>query len=269
MAQQNNRKRAGVLLALGAPIVIAVLGVSLGLAAGTAQADNGQSIILGAVCVSTNGGPDCETSTTGVANIAAGVALQVEALNGTAALSADNATDGSSNGGKTAAVAGEGVGSGDSGVYGTGQANGVFGETSNFAASGVYGQNDSTGYGVAGRANSGTGVLGDSANGIGVTANSPNGTALQVTGLAQFSRSGTATVAGTTAVPANSVRVSLPITSASMMTATLQQHVAGVYVIAAVPNVAGGYFTIYLNKKVSTSVGPIAWIVTEMPQAGP
>ena len=45
----------------------------------------------------------------------------------------------------------------------------------------------------------------------------------------------------------------------------LQKVVAGVYVVAAVPNVSGGYFTIYLNKAVSTSVGPIAWIVTEAP----
>lgn len=265
MAQQSNRKRIRVLLALGVPIVVAVAGVSVGLAAGTARADNGQSIILGMICASTSGGPNCETSTTGVVNLASGVAFNVETLNGTAALSADNATDGSANGGKTAGIAGQGEGTGDSGVYGTGQANGVFGETSNSIASGVYGQNDSTGYGVAGRANSGTGVLGDSANGVGVTANSPNGTALQVTGPAQFSRSGTATVAGTSAAPKKSVQVSLPITAMSMMTATLQKYVAGVSVVAAVPNVSGGYFTIYLNKAVKTSVGPIAWIVTEMP----
>ena len=39
----------------------------------------------------------------------------------------------------------------------------------------------------------------------------------------------------------------------------------GVYVVAAVPNVTAGYFTIYLNKAVTTSVGPIVWIVTEHP----
>ncbi len=83
--------------------------------------------------------------------------------------------------------------------------------------------------------------------------------------MAQFSRSGVATVAGSTASPQKSVKVSLPITAKSMMTATLQKFVAGVYVVAAVPNVTGGYFTIYLNKAVTTSVGPIAWIVTEMP----
>jgi hypothetical protein len=50
-----------------------------------------------------------------------------------------------------------------------------------------------------------------------------------------------------------------------MITATLQKYVAGVYVVATVPNVSGGYFTIYLNKKVSTSVGPVAWMVIEHP----
>jgi len=121
------------------------------------------------------------------------------------------------------------------------------------------------GFGVAGRASSGTGILGDSANGTGVLASSANATALKVSGKTQFSRSGVATVAGTSVAPKNSVKVSLPITGKSMMTALLQKHVAGVYVVAAVPNVTGGYFTIYLNKAVTTSVGPIAWMVTEMP----
>jgi hypothetical protein len=154
------------------------------------------------------------------------------------------------------------------GVYGNTFAenqNGVYGHAANTTGSGVYGQNDSTGYGVAGRASTGTGTLGESANGTGVWANSQNATALKVSGKAQFSRSGIATVAGTAAAPKNSVKVSLPITAKSMMTATLQKYVPGVSVVAAVPNVAGGYFTIYLNKPVSTSVGPIAWMVVEHP----
>lgn len=162
----------------------------------------------------------------------------------------------------------EGVASTGTGVYGNTFAanqNGVYGHANNASGSGVYGQNDGAGYGVAGRASGGIGTLGDSANGIGVWASSQNATALKISGKAQFSRSGVATVAGTSAAPKNSVKVSLPITAKSMMTTTLQKYVAGVYVVAAVPNVAGGYFTIYLNKPVTTSVGPIAWIVTERP----
>ncbi len=154
------------------------------------------------------------------------------------------------------------------GVYGNTTAdgqNGVYGHAANTSGSGVYGQNDGTGFGVAGRASGGTGTLGDSANGTGVWASSQNATALKVSGKAQFSRSGVATVAGTSAAPKKSVKVSLPITAKSMMTAMLQKYVPGVSVVAAVPNVAGGYFTIYLNKSVTTSAGPIAWIVTERP----
>src|SRR6266511_70444 len=143
--------------------------------------------------------------------------------------------------------------------------NGVYGHASNAAASGVYGQNDGTGYGVAGRAGSGTGVLGDSANGIGVVAQSQNATALKVNGKAQFSRSGVAYVVGTSTAPRNWARVNIAITAKSMMTATLQRYVPGVFVLAAVPNVTGGYFTLYLNKAVTTTVGPIAWMVTERP----
>jgi len=162
----------------------------------------------------------------------------------------------------------EGVTGTGTGVYGNTAAegqNGVYGHASNTSGSGVYGQNDGAGYGVAGRAAGGIGTLGDSANGIGVWASSQSATALKVSGKAQFSRSGVATVAGTAAAPKKSVKVSLPITAKSMLTATLQKYVAGVYVVAAVPNVAGGYFTIYLNKSVTTSAGPIAWIVTERP----
>ncbi len=154
------------------------------------------------------------------------------------------------------------------GVYGNTGAegqNGVYGHAANAGGSGVYGQNDGAGFGVAGRASGGIGTLGDSANGTGVWASSQNATALKVSGKAQFSRSGVATVAGTSAAPKKSVKVSLPITAKSMMTAMLQKYVPGVYVVAAVPNVAGGYFTIYLNKSVTTSAGPIAWIVTERP----
>ena len=77
-------------------------------------------------------------------------------------------------------------------------------------------------------------------------------------------------VAGTGSSPTNMVFVSLPVTAKSMMTATLQKYVPGVFVVAAVlkpGKVAGSYvgFTIYLNSQVTTSVGPIAWQVIEHP----
>jgi hypothetical protein len=224
MAQQSNRKIARVLLAVGAPLVVAVAGVSLGLAGGSARAGNGQSIILGAAC--SGSGTNCATSETDVKNTASGVAFEADSTSGEVALYGVNSSKG--------VIPAFGVwgASGDIGVFGSGTASGVSGE---------------------------------STTGIGVQAYSPNGTALMVNGKAQFSRSGVATVAGTAASPKNSVRVRMPISAKSMMTAVLQKYVPGVYVVAAVPNVAGHYFAIYLNKAVTTSVGPIAWMVTERP----
>jgi hypothetical protein len=168
---------------------------------------------------------------------------------------------------------------------GSGPGNGVEGISGSSSASGVYGQNHSTsgGYGVAGRSSAGplgaqvgagvlgentstgVGVWGHAVNGTGAYADSPNGYALQVNGKTTFSRSGVATVVGTSSAPTNKAKVPVPITARSLMIATLQKYVAGVFVVAAVPSVTGGYFTIYLNKSVSTSVGPIAWQVIEKP----
>jgi hypothetical protein len=158
-------------------------------------------------------------------------------------------------------------------TYATASGYGVYGTADSIQGYGVYGEQLGTGFGVAGRATTqaGTavGVLGDAPNspdGIGVDAASATGTALRVRGTAQFSRSGRVSVKGTSTTPKNSVRVTLPITSTSMMIATLQStSVSGVWVVAAVPNVAGDYFTIYLNKSVQTTVGPIAWMVFERP----
>jgi hypothetical protein len=120
----------------------------------------------------------------------------------------------------------------------------------------VYGTNLGSGNGVAGRADTGTGVLAASNSGI----------ALKTDGKTQFSRSGIALVQGTAATPTNAVQISYPgLTNKSMVFATLQNRAAGVFVAAAVPNASGGYFTIYLNKSVSKTVGPIAWMVTERP----
>lgn len=231
MAQQSNRRIVGVLLAAGALIVVAVAGVSLGLAGGSAQADNGQPIILGAACSGT--GTNCATTGTVVKSTTSDVAFAAQAANGEAALAGANSAKG-----LIPAF----------GVWGTSQDIGV----------------DGSGAVI--------GVAGDSTTGTGVSAFSLDGTALEVDGRARFGLSGVVTVAGTAASPKSSVRVRMPIQSAplpitakSMMTALLQEHVPGVYVVAAVPNVPGNYFTIYLNKAVTTSVGPIAWMVTERP----
>ena len=238
MAQKVSRKSVRVLLAVGAPIVVAVVGVCLGITAGPAQADNGQSVILGVTCF--NPGTNCETSGTAVYNTGSGPAFDARAYHGEAGLVGENYSNPRKVGGIAAGVWGAGSGPGAIGVFGDG------------------GQ---------------SGVLGESDGGTGVDALSLRGIALKVEGRVQLSLSGVATVAGTAASPKNSVRVRLPettvrtypITAKSMMTALLQKYVPGVNVVAAVPSVRGHYFTIYLNKAVTASVGPIAWMVTERP----
>src|SRR6266571_1169336 len=82
MAQQRSRKVVRVVLAAGAPIVAAVLGVSLGWAGGSARADNGQPIILGAAAACGGTGTNCESSTTQIENT--GIGPVVQALQRTA-----------------------------------------------------------------------------------------------------------------------------------------------------------------------------------------
>jgi hypothetical protein len=223
------------------PVSVALVALAIAFIAGTgaaADATQGQAVIAGQ--------NNSETSETIIVNQGAGTGMSVYG-SGDANGVYGSGYFGIHGFGTQAGVVGEAASGG----------NGVFGATSSNTASGVYGQNNGTGYGVAGRANL--------SGGTGVLAESTDGTALVVNGKAQFSRSGVATVTGTSTTPKNSVKVTLPVTAKSMVFATLQKRVAGVYVVAAVPNVAGGYFTIYLNKSVATSVGPIAWQVIERP----
>ena len=136
---------------------------------------------------------------------------------------------------------------GGNGVHGTGGTNGVSGTTANPAASGVFGENTTSGFGVAGRANAGTGVLADSLN----------GTALDVQGVASFSRSGKLTIAaGTSSVTMSGIRID----PSTLVLATLQQDRPGVHVRSADPNPAADSFTIRLNKPVGSNT-KVAWFL--------
>jgi hypothetical protein len=95
---------------------------------------------------------------------------------------------------------------------------------------------------------SGTGVLAE---------NTAGGTALQVAGPAACSRSGVLTVA---AAKTSATQAGVALGSASLVLATLQQNLSGVYVRAAVPNVSGGSFTVYLSKA-PTATAKVAWFV--------
>ena len=133
----------------------------------------------------------------------------------------------------------------------------------------MHGQTGGTGSAVFGEATgNGAGVFGDSASGPGVQARSATGPALNVIGRAQFSRSGTVTIS----YPNKSATVTgVPVTAKSLAFATLQQFLAGRYVVAVVPNLGGSSnsFTIYLNKAPGTSTTPksvvVGWHVIEKP----
>ena len=163
---------------------------------------------------------------------------------------------------------------GETGVYGfsttTPISNGIWGDS--VIGAGVYGTGDTgvygSGYwgiygtgqiGVMGDATSGeTGVYGfagdttppDPAPGVGVqaVAGSDLQTALKVTGKVKFSRSGRVAVAA----GASSKKVTMGgVNASTYVVATLQKRRTGVYVQAVEPGI--GYFTIYLNKAVSSS----------------
>jgi hypothetical protein len=193
-------------------------------------------------------------------------------------------------------------GVGDRGVYGTGVTAGVIGSATGSGGIGVEGNFSSVGVwghgGVVGVKGEGTengveahgGTFGVFADGTdyGVYASAPNhgvygvattnagagleaqaasakGMGLRVSGKTQFSRSGTATIAGTASAPKSSVVLSnVALSGKSLVLTTAQKYVGGVWVAAAVPNVAAKTVTIYLNRTVTVSY-PIAWFIVEKP----
>ena len=52
----------------------------------------------------------------------------------------------------------------------------------------------------------------------------------------------------------------MALTSASWILATVQQNLSGIYVRAAVPNITGSSFTVYLSKAPAASA-KVAWFV--------
>lgn len=106
-------------------------------------------------------------------------------------------------------------------------------------------------------------VISATTNGSGpaVKASNAGGPALTVDGVANFSRSGVATVPGTATHAVQSVTVTdVSLTSTSMILATPQGIVDGVAVEGVVPDLSGSSFVIYLTKAVKVSLA-LAWFV--------
>ena len=289
-AGKSHQRTRRQLMAGGAGALGAVAVASLARAA-PAAASNGQAIIMGQGNQSTSNTfiNDSSGDTTFAAlATSSGTALEGDAVDGTGvAGSSDTGIGVSGVSGSSAANA--------SAVRGeiTSTSPGAF-----FAA--VRGQNDGTsgnGIGVNGsQAGAGWGVYGTSVSGIGVNAsggsgvgvagsgatgvyavgttgvhgianssagmgvlaeNTAGGQALKVNGVAAFARSGVATVS----TGHSAVSMSLPLSSASFVLATIQANVTGLNV-QGVTIVTGspGSFTIHLNKTVAAKT-KVAWFV--------
>lgn len=131
--------------------------------------------------------------------------------------------------------------------------NGVAGVTTADSWGGVIGQDESSGGGY--------GVQGYSAQGVGVSAvaTTSSATALQVEGIATFSRSGLVSIAaGKTSAKVTDVALS----ASSLVLANLQTNLSGVYVEAVVPDVSASSFKIVLSEAVpSGDTASVGWFV--------
>lgn len=165
------------------------------------------------------------------------------------------------------------------GVHGISRGPGLGAGVLGFGPTGVAGSDNG---GDPAGGTGGIGVKGSTTSGIGVQANAanPSATALQATnagggvalqvrgvstfeGVTAFSRSGLATVNGSTATPKNSVKVSsVSLTASSLVLATIQGDPpgTGIAVQGVVTNPTKSTLTIYLTQMVSTHV-KVAWLV--------
>src|SRR5712691_6341306 len=280
-------------LLAGAAAVIGVITGEALAGATPAQATQGSAVLLGQANTGATAGTglfDTGSESAMLADPATGIGVAGQGggngpgVQGVGAGSGSGVVGGGGASGGTG-VTGFGSGSG-TGVVGNGDSDGsgVFGNSGAGNAHGVEGFGSGTGSGVVGNGGAtggagvigigkgnGTGVLGigagtgagvtgqaTAAGGVGVLAqNTAGGPALKATGRAIFSRSGVLTVAaGSSTV----TKTGVALTAASLVLATLQQDVPGVWVRSAVPNVAGSSFTVHLSKAVSAAT-KLAWFV--------
>jgi hypothetical protein len=117
-----------------------------------------------------------------------------------------------------------------------------------------------------------SGVHGSGLNGVEGYTEAPGGvvatntfgeTALRVNGKARFTTSGTTLISHpqSSAVVGSDV-LGLALGSESLVLATMQNNLSGVYVRAAVPDTSTNSFTIFLNQAVPPgSAAKVAWFI--------
>ncbi len=142
------------------------------------------------------------------------------------------------------------------GVVGLSSAgNGVKGITTKDDRGGVigYDQSPGGGFGVQGYTESASGV------GVSAVAVQSAATALQVEGVATFTRSGLESV---TAGQSSATVTGVPLTASSLVLATMQNSISKVYVAAVIPSVSGSSFKIILTKAVPHGdTAQVGWFV--------
>ncbi len=146
----------------------------------------------------------------------------------------------------------KGFSSDNIGVFGYGTVAGIWGTTDENNFNAVVGTDTSE--------NGGYGVVGSSIQGTGVYCEGPI-VALHVEGVATFSRSGSATVPGSSTQAHSTVKVTgVALSESSLILATPQTHVIGVGVAAVVPDVTANTFTIQLTESIKVPMD-VAWFI--------
>jgi len=250
--------RSRIIVAVGAALAV-LFATAMLHGATEAEATQGQPVLAGLTNLEQSGTLLC-LNDTDLCGTAGEVALEANSLvdHGIGMVGAGEIGVEGNARGNSPGVLGQGQSGGGTGVAGNGTY-AVHGASED--GWGVWGQGADRGvYGISDN----EGVVGFS-NNVGIRAESPN-IALRVKGKAEFSRSGTVTIS----YPNKQATVTgVPVTAKSLAFATLQQFLAGRYVVAAVPNLGGSSnsFTIYLNKAPGSSSTPksvvVAWQVFE------
>jgi hypothetical protein len=250
--------RTGVMATAGESALLADPGTGIGVA--------GTGVSTGPGVSGTGGANAAGVFGTGGASGFIGVGGQgtgpSAGVHGTGGPTDGNGVEGYASGNGTGVVGtGSGTGTGVEGGGGPNGGTGVFGVGGGSGTGiGVYGNASGTGDAVYGLSQGGNGVHGvtNAASAVGVLAENPGGgAAFQAVGPAVFSRSGVLTIA---AGKSSATQTGIALTAGSLVLATVQQNLSGVYVRAAVPKVSGSSFTVYLSKAVTTS-DKVAWFI--------
>jgi len=176
--------------------------------------------------------------------------------------SAANGVTGMTSAAGATGVTGIDSSTGGIGIYGQSVAGyGIYGTTIGNGQTAVAGvdQSETGGIGVSGNSDLGTAVQGISTKGTAVLAQCPTGTALDVQGVATFSRSGLVSIAAT---KKTATVTGVALAAPSLVLANLQNTLPGVFVEAVVPNITGHSFEVFLSEAVPAGkTAKVAWFV--------